>query len=127
MIFIHKAHGIVVFPLIKAVKYTVLYLCIFVQFSNTFFLQIRFCDSPHNCLVGYEDSLWEELTEPTPMKKWMVTNALYNSLLLHKWYGKSCLPFRTACTSSSSAKQQHNWPLCFPTDSNSMNSALYRT
>lgn len=40
---IQNGHGIVVLSLIKAGKYTVLNLCLFVRFSNAFLLQIKVC------------------------------------------------------------------------------------
>lgn len=73
-------HGIVILSLIQAVKYTVLYFCLFVRFLNTFLLQIKEFNVVIHIIAGWLGS-WHFLTsffkingkkillEPTPLKK----------------------------------------------------------
>ncbi len=63
-------YGIVVISLTKAVKYTVLYLCLFVRFSDTFLHQIKVC----SIVIHYIWLVW-----------FMDYNALTNTFFKSLW------------------------------------------
>jgi len=95
-------YGIVFLSLIKAINHTVLYLCIFVWFCNTFLIQIKVCwDTLCRWLVwfmAYESLtkttlkyLWFEWKkiEPSPLEKW-VAWALVHSIEICFHFSKHC-------------------------------------
>lgn len=72
-------HGILVIFLIKPAKYTILYLCLFVQFSNKLFFflpQIKVCDAEIEIIAGWFSS-WFITLEQNLLKHGKINGTKY--------------------------------------------------